>query len=49
MNQNPAFYEAAAQIIPVLLIAAVLDHRLRPKRDPLELYGVVGSSRRPCS
>jgi hypothetical protein len=38
VEQNPDFYSAAAAVIPFLLVATVLEERLRPKADPLALY-----------
>jgi hypothetical protein len=38
VKQNPDFYSAAAAVIPFLLVATVLEERLRPKADPLALY-----------
>lgn len=41
MKQNPDFYSTAAAVIPFLLIATVLEERLRPKQDPLALYPML--------
>ena len=41
MTENPAFYATAAQVIPVLLVVTVLEERLRPESDPLELWGIL--------
>jgi hypothetical protein len=37
MEQNPEFYDVAAQVIPVLLIVTVLEGRWPQQQDPLKV------------
>jgi hypothetical protein len=41
MGENPAFYATAAQIIPLLVVVTVLEERLRPRDDPLKVWGAL--------
>jgi hypothetical protein len=41
VEQNPEFYAVAAQVIPVLLVATVLEGRWPQRQDPLRVAGAL--------